>query len=302
MNPTLTNPNNQNRNLFEGAFESLSEFEKALEDNNLVDDTEERKQLIREGWQDFYNLKTENIAEITNEGPVREVEISESRVEIQSPNLDYNIPAEERFKPDFKPVFAIENAKGSGSLLEETGIVQDIGEKAKGFTKSLLGVFSLFGEIFLDTIILVTGKAEKKGKKAEKPETDPEKAKARAEKKAENQKKQNNIKAFYDGLKAQTGAVASINAIRMDAQEKSNINLTAKIGQESYRGIKDSFGRLTVYASAMFERAQLDQEKQAKKQKKEMMIASAGGKGPDLNMDKVAEGGFLSSTGGQGAG
>jgi len=33
-----------------------------------------------------------------------------------------------------------------------------------------------------------------------------------------------------------------------------------------------------------------------------MMIASAGGKGPDLNMDKVAEGGFLSSTGGQGAG
>lgn len=301
MNPTLTNTSNQNRNLFEGAFESLNEFEKVAEENNLVDDTEERKQLIREGWQDFYNLKTENITGITNERPVRSVEISETRVEIQTLNTG-NISAEERFKPDFKPVFAIENAKGSGSLLEETGIVNDIKEKTKGFVKSLLGVFSLFGEIFLDTVGLVTGEKKKKGKKVEKPETDPEKAKAKAEKKAENQKKQNNIKAFFDGLRAQTGAVASADALRMDVQEKANINLTAKIGQESYKGIKDSFGRLTIYATAMFERAQLDQEKKAKKQEKEMKIASAGGKGPDLNMDKVAEGGFLSSTGGQGAG
>ena len=119
MNPTLTNPNNQNRNLFEGAFESLSEFEKAAEENNLVEDTEERKQLIREGWQDFYNLKTES----NNEGPVSRLEISETQIEVQYSNSE-NIQAEERFKPDFKPVFAIENANGSGSPLEETGIVK----------------------------------------------------------------------------------------------------------------------------------------------------------------------------------
>jgi len=299
MNPTAVQPNNQSRNLFEGVFESLNELEKVAEENNLVDDTEERKQLIREGWHDFYNLKTEEIS-VVNEGPVRNIEISETSIELET-NHTEDISIEEKFKPDFKPVFAIENSKGSGSLLEETGIVDDVKEKAKGFVKSLFGVFSLFGEIFLDTVQLVTGEKKKKGKNVEKPETDPEKARAKAEKKAENQKKQYNIRAFFDGLRAQTGAVASADSLRMDAQEKSNINLTAKIGQESYKGIKDSFGRLTVYAASMFERAQLDQEKKVKKQEKEMKIASAGGK-PDLNMDKVAEGGFLSSTGGQGAG
>lgn len=300
MNPTTLQTNTQNRNLFDGAFENLNEFEKTPLENTFVADTEERRQLIKEGWHDYYNLKTENITEVINEGKVNKVEISEPRVEAQTVEPE-EASIEELFKPDFKPVFAIENQKGSASLLEETGIVKDIQEKAKGLAKSILGVFSLFGEIFLDTIQLVAGEKKKKGKKVEKPETDPEKAKASAEKKAQNQKKQNNIKAFFETLKAQFTSVFTVEAARMDAQEKSNINLTAKIGQESYKGIKDAFGRLTVYAASLFEKAQLDQEKKAKKQEKEMKIASIS-KTPDLNLDKVAEGGFLSSTGGQGAG
>lgn len=292
MNPTLTRPTAQNRNLFEGAFESLGELEKAEEQNNYVPDSAERSLSIASGWESFYEMRTE-----VNESVVEKTEIENTRVEFDLKKT-IETPMEESVNQDFNSSGIIEKQKGSGSFFEETGISLNPIKKAKEFTKNLLGVFSLFKEIFMDTVTLVVGK---KDKRAEKPEADPEKARSKAEKKAENQKKQGNIKAFYDGLRSQSSSVASADILRMETQEKANINLTAKIGQESYKGIKDSFGRLTIYAASLFERAQLDQEKQAKKQEKEMKIASAGG-GPDLNMDKVAEGGFLSSTGGQGAG
>lgn len=285
MNPTRTQATDINKpNLFKG-IENWSEFEKAEPENTSVTYSEQDRLSIHEGWNSFYSLKSENISEVTNESPVGRIEIHETTIE-------------NPLEPDLRSVFAIENARGNGSSLEEAGLKLDFVGLGKEIGRGLFGALGLFKEIFMDTVTLVVGK---KDKKAEKPETDPEKAKLKAEKKAENQKKQNNIKAFFEGIKAQITSTVSIETLRMDIAEKANINTTAKIGQESYKGIKDSFGRLTTYAASMFEKAQLEQDKKAKKQEKELKISSISNN-PDLNLDKVSEGGFLSSTGGQGAG
>lgn len=296
MNPNRTQTSGNNKpNLFEG-IESWNEFEQAEPDNTKVIHSTEAKQAIREGWDSFYRLRTETKTGTLNESPVSRGEVG-GTVTLTESSSDINIA--NFLEPGLKPIFVIENAKGSGSSLEEAGLKIDFPALGKEIGKGLFGALGLFKEIFLDTITLVFGK---KDKKIEKPETDPEKAKANAEKKAEKQRKQNNIRAFYEGLRAQAASVFSVESARMETQEKANINLTAKIGQESYKGIKDSFGRLTVYAASMFEKARLDEEKKTKKHEKEQKIAAVNRKGPDLSLDKVAEGGFLSSTGGQGAG
>lgn len=287
MNPTRTQTQNPNKpNLFEG-IENWNEFEKPEPENILVEYSESDKKLISESWDSFYRLRSENITEVVNESPLKRREVRETTLFAENPP-----------EQNLKPIFAIENAKGSGSSLEEAGFKLDFPALGKEIGKGLFGALGIFKEIFMDTASLVIGKKEKR---AEKPEANPEKARSKAEKKAQDQKKKNNIRAFYDRMQAQSSGIAPIEAVRMEIQEKANINLTAKIGQESYKGVKDAFGRLTVYAASMFEKAKLDEDKKAKKQEKEMKIASIN-KGPDLNLDKVAEGGFLSSTGGQGAG
>lgn len=283
MNLTQITPRSSGtRNLFEG-IETLGEVENPESVIDTVRHSSSDKENIRNDWEAFYNQRSETSVEM----PIETIAQTYSNEFNQENNLE----------PDLKPIFIIENQKG-GSSLEEAGLKLDFPALGKEIGKSLFGVFSLFGEIFKDTLDLVI---PKKTKAKEKPETDPEKAKAKAEKKAENQRKQNNVKAFFDALRAQAVAFFTVDNARADAQEKANVNLTAKTGHESYKGIKDAFGRLTVYASSLLEKAQLDQDKKTKKQEKEMMIQSIN-KGPDLNLDKVAEGGFLSSTGGQGAG
>lgn len=293
MNPTQTRNSNK-PNLFEG-IENWNEFEKAEPEIILVSHSEQDRQQIRESFISLYNRKTENITEVSHKSPENRMETSNATVSAEL--SDKNFTEENTPVLDLKPIFAIENAKGDDSSLREAWVNIDLAEKLKGLAKNLFGGLSVFGELFIDAVNFFVPK----DKKAEPVEADPAKAKAKAEKKLADQKKKNNIRAFYDGLQAQNRNNAPIEAVRMETQEKANINLTAKIGQESYKGIKDSFGRITIYAASMFERAQLDQEKQIKKQEKEMKIAAVKG-GPDLNMDKVAEGGFLSSTGGQGAG
>lgn len=296
MNPTRSQTRNLNKpNLFEG-IENWNEFEKTEPENISVRHSENDKQQMRESWVSLYHLKTEDIAEVVNQSPVNRMEANKTAVSVEF--SDKTFSEENPQVLDEKPVFAIENAKGSGSSLEEAGFKLDFPALGKEIGRGLFGALGIFKEIFMDTVSLIV---DKKDRKAEKPETDPEKAKAKAEKKVEDQKKKNNIRAFYDRMQAQTSGIAPIDAVRMEAQEKANINITAKIGQESYKGIKDPFGRVTTYAASMFEKAKLDEDKKAKKQEKEMKIASIN-KGPDLNLDKVAEGGFLSSTGGQGAG
>lgn len=292
MNPTQGSPGIGNyNNPFEN-IESKNEYEQPEPVNEIVSHRPEDLREIRSGWESFYQMRTED-TETKSENNSYKTESYFESVTIESRN-------EDPFKPDLRPLFAMENQKGSGSLLEETGITLNPFKKLGEIGKSLFGVFSLFKEIFMDTVTLVTGKKEKK--KAQKVPDDPEKARAEAEKKAKEQKRKNNIRAFYDGLQAQSTSVASVEVVQMEVQEKANINKTSKIGHESYKGIKTSFGRLTVYAASMFEREQLDHEKKAKKIEKEQKIASIGKGGPDLGLDKVAEGGFLSSTGGQGAG
>lgn len=292
MNPSQTAPGiGSYNNPFEN-IESKNEYEQPEPVNEIVSHRPEDLQEIRSGWESFYQMRTED-AETKSENNSYKIESYSESVLVESKN-------EDPFKPDLKPLFAMENQKGSGSLIEETGITLNPFKKLGEIGKSLFGVFSLFKEIFMDTVTLVAGKKEKK--KAQNVPSDPEKAKAEAEKKAKEQKRKNNIRAFYDGLQAQSTSIASVEVVQMEVQEKANINKTAKIGHESYKGIKTSFGRLTVYAASMFEREQLDQEKKAKKIEKEQKIASIGKSGPDLGLDKVAEGGFLSSTGGQGAG
>lgn len=284
MNPTQTALQNAGtRNLFEG-IETLGEIEKPESVIDSVRHSSSDKENIRNDWEAFYNQRSET-----------SVETHAESIAPQTYSNEFN--QDNFLEPDLKPIFVIENQKG-GSSLEEAGLKIDFPTLGKEIGRSLFGVFSLFGEIFKDTLDLII---PKKIKAKEKPETDPEKARAKAERKAENQRKQGNMKAFFDALRAQTSAFFTIDSERADAQEKANINLTAKTGHESYKGIKDAFGRLTVYASSLLEKAQLDQDKKVKKQEKELKIASVGG-APDMNMDKVAEGGFLSSTGGQGAG
>lgn len=288
MNPTRSKTQNLNKpSLFEG-IENWNEFEKPEPENISVRYSENDLQQMGESWISFINQK--------NESSVSRMEASKTAVSVEF--SDKTFTEENPQVLDVKPVFAIENAKGSGSSLEEAGFKLDFPALGKEIGRGLFGALGIFKEIFMDTFSLIVGKKEKQ---AEKPETDPEKAKAKAEKKVEDQKKKNNIRAFYDRMQTQSQGIAPIDAARMEIQEKANINITAKIGQESYKGVKDAFGRLTVYAASLFEKAQTDQEKKAKKQEKEMKIASIS-KDPDLSLDKVAEGGFLSSTGGQGAG
>lgn len=277
-------------NLFERAFESKNEWELPEVVNDTVPHSEEDPKALSSNWVEFMSLRTE-----VSEGPVTKVEIEQTAIETQF-SQPLRIFEQEETIINSKPLDVIEAQKGSGSAFVEYG--RKVIPEFKDLWKSTLGALSLITELFMDTAGLFI---PKKDKRAEKPETDPEKARAKAEKKAENQRKQNNIKAFYEGLKTMVALVVSPEAARMESREKENINKTAKTGNEAYKGIKDAFGRLTAYALSMFERAQLDQEKQSKKIQKENKMASVT-KGPDLNLDKVAEGGFLSSTGGQGAG
>jgi hypothetical protein len=292
MNPTQSGSGiGSYNNPFE-SIEARNEYEQAEPASEVVSHKKEHLDEIRSGWESFYRMKSVDRTEGKQESSWRVETFSETRIEAASTS--------DPFTPDLKPIFAIEDQKGNGSLFEETGIDINPLKKVKGLFSGLFGALGLFKEIFSDTVTLVVGKKEKK---AAKVPSDPEKAKAEAEKKAKEQKKKNNIRAFYDGLRAQASTVATVEVVQAETQEKANINKTSKIGHESYKGVKNSFGRLTVYAASMFEREQLDMEKKAKKAEKEQKIAAMSGKrGPDLGLDKVAEGGFLSSTGGQGAG
>lgn len=301
MNPTQTaqKPNVVSpENLLEKAFEN-DQFSRAVpaEAEDLVTHTKEHLKSIGNDWADFYRLKSEDIKEVVAESFVNRQEIRETKIEHEFSKAIENVE-EVTTVGETRTSFIIEEQKGSGSLIEEAGLKLNFPALGKEIGKSIFGALSIFKEIFMDTAgLFIT----KKDKKAEKVDSDPAKAKAAAEKKAEKQRKSANIRAFYEGLKAAVSQVAAPEAVRIDVQEKENINKTIKLTNTSYKGIKDSFGRLTVYAASMFEKEQLDQEKQAKKQEKEQKMAAVS-KGPDLNMDKVAEGGFLSSTGGQGAG
>lgn len=289
--PTLSKPTALNpESMFERGFER-NEFEKAEESNNQVALNQEQLNEISNSWVNAMDQRLE-----AREKPIQSIEIQSVQIQtVEEKPTDNSSQA--KTETYVHSTVVVERTKG-GSIFKEAGLklVPDF----KDIGKTILGTFSLLKELFMDTASLFIPKKEKP---AERVETDPEKAKAQAEKKAENQRKRNNMSVFIQAMQAQIAAVVSPDVARIEAQEKANINLTAKIGNESYKGIKDAFGKLTVYAASLFAQAQLDQEKQAKKMEKEQkMAAVTKASGPDLNLDKVAEGGFLSSTGGQGAG
>ena len=290
MNPAAnqTNPDS----LFEKSFEKQKEFEQPEVIDTSISYSDEHLKSFRNDWVELLNRKTDTTIETSADT----VEIQQKTVETRF-SQPLRIFDKEPAQINTKPVFAIEDQKGSDSAFVEIWANMNLGGKAKELGKSLLGSLAIFGELFMDLAKFVSPKKEK----TEQVETDPQKAKAASEKKAENQRKRNNMSIFIQAMQAQIRAIVSPDTVRIETQEKENINKTVKLNL-SYRGIKDALGRLTIYAASMFEREQLDQERQAKKQEKEQKMASATGKGPDLNLDKVAEGGFLSSTGGQGAG
>ena len=290
MNPAAnqTNPDS----LFEKSFEKQKEFEQPEVIDTSISYSDEHLKSFRNDWVELLSRKTDTTIETSADT----VEIQQKTVETRF-SQPLRIFDKEPAQINTKPVFAIEDQKGSDSAFVEIWANMNLGGKAKELGKSLLGSLAIFGELFMDLAKFVSPKKEK----TEQVETDPQKAKAASEKKAENQRKRNNMSVFIQAMQAQIRAIVSPDTVRIETQEKENINKTVKLNL-SYRGIKDALGRLTIYAASMFEREQLDQERQAKKQEKEQKMASATGKGPDLNLDKVAEGGFLSSTGGQGAG
>ncbi|MBI2593334.1 hypothetical protein HYW44_01675, partial [Candidatus Daviesbacteria bacterium] len=114
MNPTRAQTPGINKpSLFEG-IENWSEFEKAETDNTKVIHSAEAKQTIRESWDSFYRLRTETINETVKENPLTKSEVGET------------VTLQENFlEPGLKPVFVIEDVKGSGSSLEEAGLKLD---------------------------------------------------------------------------------------------------------------------------------------------------------------------------------
>lgn len=296
MNPNSASTN-QNNSLFNNAFET-KEFEQTEPEPTSVTHTDSDKQAIKDSWSEFYSLKTEEIHTYTPENAVNRTEITETKVEYQfteAPKI-FQLQ-EEKAAPAAEIV--IEKQKGSGNWVEDAGLKLDFKGLFSfvfgGLGKNLGGALGVMFEISKDAVKAAT----RTEKKAEDPTHASDGGKKAEAKKKADAKKKGNIRAFYDGLRAQAGPVASIEAIQAEAQEKENINKTVKLNT-SYKGIKDSFGRITKYAASMFEKAQMEQEKQVKKI--EQQQKSAATKGPDLNLDKAAEGGFLSSTGGQGAG
>jgi hypothetical protein len=291
MNPSTTQTNSNNvspENLLEKAFEN-NEFTPIIipqiDEENLVTHSDDHKAEIRNSWAEFYALRTEEITKLTAERPASKTEVQRMVIEQQ-----FQPHAIETPKTETHPTNIIKKQTGSTSAWTEAGIkvvpdVKDIG-------KSLFGALNIFREIFMDTANLLTKAFTEKV-------ITPEQAKKNAEKKAKQKEKNARIQAFYDKMAAQKASVVTVEADRFQIQEKENINKTVKLST-SYKGIKDSVGRLTVYAASMFEREQMEEDKKVKKIEKEQKMKSATG--PDLNLDKAAEGGFLSSTGGQGAG
>lgn len=306
MNPTLTPTSDSSNSLFQNSFENKIEKDiteptaVVIDPEDLVTHSEDDKLSIKNSWAEFYALRTEDITPKTPEKPVQRLEITETRVEYQMTETPKYYQREEETHLDTKPTYVVDEQKGSGSWLEDAGFKFD----SKSIFTKIFGIFggiakdtfktiSLVREISMDTFNLIAGRKEYKL-------IDPKKAEAEAKKKEKQKKKTANIRAFYDALKAQAASVVTVEAVRVETQEKENINKTIKLTNASYKGIKDTAGRLTVYAASMFEREQTEQEHQAKKIEKQQKMAST--KGPDLSLDKAAEGGFLSSTGGQGAG
>lgn len=303
MNPNAVSGNNNTNSLFVNSFETRvekdnSEPAQLVEvDLDVVSHTEDDKLAIKNSWAEFYALKTEDIIKpITPETPAETFELQQTRIETQFQEPVKYYEKEEVEIIDTRPSHIIDQQKGSGNWLEDAGFqlnFKGLFNVFGSFGKSLWGAMNIFREIAVDT-----GKVLHTGFKKDKPvkKEDPAKAKKEADKK----RKFGNIRAFYDGVRAQMSAsTVSVETVRVETQERENINKTIKLTNASYKGIKDSTGRLTVYAANMFEREQLEQEKVYKKMEKQQKIASTG---PDLNLDKAAEGGFLSSTGGQGAG
>lgn len=287
-------------NLLEKAFENqtLTSDSVVIEENSddYVTYTDQHKADIKNSWADFYALKTEDLIKTTPEKPVKKIEIQQTLIETTYTEVPKYQPKKEEVVFDKKPIYLIDEQKGSGSWLEDAGFqlnFKGLFNVIGSLGKNLFGAINIFREIGRDTgkVLYTSFKKEKPVKKE-----DPSKAKKEAEKK----KKFANIRAFYEALKAQSGAAPSIEVVRVETQERENINKTIKLTNTSYKGIKDNFGRLTVYAANMFEREQMEQEKTYRKIEKQQKMAQT--KGPDLNLDKAAEGGFLSSTGGQGAG
>lgn len=304
MNPSApqTNPNTVSQeNLLEKAFEN-NEFSQInlppIDEENLVIHSDDHKAEIRNSWAEFYALKSE-----VNEGPATKLEVQQSvesirveefkedsRQEIQRMFIEAKPSKVEAQSKETRPNEFIDKQKGSGSAWTEAGM--KVVPNVKDVSKSLFGALNIFREIFMDTGNLLFKAFTEKF-------LTPEQIKKNAEKKAKQKEKNARIQAFYDKMAAQRASVVAIEVDRFQTQEKENINKTVKLNT-AYKGIKDSAGRLTVYAASMFEREQLEQEKVYKKMEKDQKMAST--KGPDLNLDKAAEGGFLSSTGGQGAG
>jgi hypothetical protein len=158
MNPSQTAPGiGSYNNPFEN-IESKNEYEQPEPVNEIVAHRPEDLLEIRSGWESFYRMRTED-AETKSE-------ISSFKVETYRENVAAEKADEDPFKPDLKPLFAMETQKGSGSLYEETGITLNPFKKLGEIGKSLFGVFSLFKEIFMDTVTLVTGKKKKKKAKS----------------------------------------------------------------------------------------------------------------------------------------
>ena len=162
------------------------------------------------------------------------------------------------------------------SLAKGTSTVSEIGAKVDfkllgGFVKEktfsfFKDIFGVFGSLF----------KEVRGGKVKAPETDE----AKLKKKQKEEEKKRNIASFNEALRAQAAPLANSEMKRASRQEAININTVGKIGNELYQGIKDSYGRLTVYAQTLFEKGQIEQENKAKKAEKESKIAQAtGGKG-----------------------
>ena len=247
MNPNAVSGTNNTNSLFVNSFETKIEkdnqepVELVEVDIDTVTHTDEHKQAIKNSWAEFYALKTEDvIGKVTPERPAERFELQQTRIETQFSEPVKYYEKEEVEKIDTRPSHIIDEQKGSGSWLEDAGFqlnFKGLFNTINSFSKSLIGAMNIFREIAVDT-----GKVLHSGFKKDKPvkKEDPAKAKKEADKK----RKFANIRAFYDGVRAQMSASAvSVETVRVETQERENINKTIKLTNASYKGIKDATGR-----------------------------------------------------------
>lgn len=264
-----------------GFFDDL-ESERAIEEVEHIINFAEDKSIVREA-KDTLWVAAETKQEIWQAVEAQNIEEEASQNKFRG-TIEFTVFREKAVVPDLKP-----NLDAAKEAAAQTS--QRVGEEAKT-------IFSALWELFTNYVVSPDFKDKIKGflGKFKKPKKeDPEAAKKKIE--------SAHTKAFQQNLEAEKNRTLSSKqedlfrmALRMDVTVEEAARLS---GHDHLR--KEHFENVALIVGAATKKS--EKIKEQEKAKKEQNIKETGGRGPDLSLNKVAEGGsILSTTGGAGAG